>query len=823
MSTHNTTAEARALGNEFYRAGKLSEGKVSCTHMASQRLTYFQAEEAYKTAASLAPHDSSPVSNLSAVRYEMGDYRGAITYIRDALSLNVAEADDNVKKDKLYGRLAKCFLFLLDFSSAGDAITGIGNGHLRAELYESVESAKALWVEVPDESLLRRQILDRIPRYKPWLQDIPEYYCVGHDKIEALTEPLGMSGAGRPDISFLFAGSGDGRNLFSTITSMALKEAEVGRPYFSKLHFTILDLKPAALARVLILFNMMLQVDAEMSEQVPNAKDYFLTMAYIFGCQVIPPFVEDKLQSNITGLIKRLEGQDAALPFIYVPQHDREPLIRVLQDVRRFVQQKHWENGLHTAHYFGQGLESGSEAERNDFDRFTALLPPAGVVNRREPSLVGPLAEYRSTGKSKKLSQHIDSTWRINNTLIDYDFAGRSREQGDEESLPLEFRPLEVIESMGLFGPTKKANTSSIEQLADIFRAFSISTLNLGLQKRLVVEVIIGEMADVMERIRYNLLDHRQSTPNNDSTLDPTTFPQTFDYVHMSNIPDYIGGHLTSFLAGRPLLKEDRPSSLRFNNLLNPPEFEDHQAFQSEYLLMYDMERIRQHFLLTRRPSEIANADLPPMLGALINPFAFEDYMIWDRVSRSPASFPQLLPKPELEKWVYGHLLKICLPYPRPIFSGAPVYAPLNLTALIRLIIGMFEIGYPAHWLHSIISCICTGIITTRARPPTKRVCNPADIDAVYPAKRISVQPWAAEFTTLLSIWRRLLPFGVDSLSGTLVPPGTIFQYTITFPPFPAKHEGVPHFILVFWNTEGTAEETAMCQPETFERKVSFV
>ncbi|KJZ69859.1 hypothetical protein HIM_10759 [Hirsutella minnesotensis 3608] len=745
----------------------------------------------------------------------MGDYRGAIAHIRSAISLNVSETDDSIKRDKLYGRLAKCFLHLLDFRSAENAMSSIDNSHLRTELYESVESMKALWVEIPDESVLRRQVLDQVPRYKPCLQDVPEYYCVGHDQVEPLTEPLGMTGTGRPHISFFFAGSGDGRNLFSAITTMACREAEMRRPCFRKLHFTVLDLKPAALARVLIFFNMMVRVDTKISEEVPNATDYFLAMAYIFSCQVIPPFVEAKLQRNIRELIKRLEGEDAALQFIYVREHDREPLIRVLRqwqqpwdgiskvaDARKFIKQKHWEGGLRTASYFGQCLEHGPRSERNDFDRFTTLLPPAVVANRREPSLVDPLAEYRSTGKSKKLLQHIDSNWRINNTLIDYDFADRSREQGDERSLPLEFHPLEVVESMGLLEPTQKANTSSIEQLADVFRAFSISTLTLSIQKRLVVELIVGEMADIMERIRYNLLDYRLSPPNASGTLDPTDFPQTFDYVHMSNIPDYIGGHLTSFLAGRPLLKEDRPSSLRFSNLLNPPEFEDHQAFQSEYLLMYDMERIRRHFLVTRRPGEVTKEDLPPTLGTLRHPFAFEGYMTWDRVSSSAMSFKELLPKPEFEKWVYGHFLKICLPYPRPIFSGQPVYAPLNLTAVIRLVIGMFEVGYPAHWLLRIFSCICSGVITTCARPPTNRVCNAADIDATHLAKEISVQPWVAEFTTLLSIWRRLLPFGIDSLSGTLVPLGTIFQYSITFPPFPAKHERVPHFILVFWNTE---------------------
>lgn len=151
---------------------------------------------------------------------------------------------------------------------------------------------------------------------------------------------------------------------------------------------------------------------------------------------------------------------------------------------------------------------------------------------------------------------------------------------------------------------------------------------------------------------------------------------------------------------------------------------------------------------------------------------------------------------------MYGHLLKICLSYPRPIINGQPVYAPLNLTSPIRLMICMFEVGYPAHWLLRIFSCICTGTITTCVRPPTKRVSNPADVDATHSAREICVQPWVAEFTTLLSIWRRLVPFGIDLLSGSLVPLGTIFQYSITFPSIPAEYERIPHFILVFWITE---------------------
>lgn len=216
---------------------------------------------------------------------------------------------------------------------------------------------------------------------------------------------------------------------------------------------------------------------------------------------------------------------------------------------------------------------------------------------------------------------------------------------------------------------------------------------------------------------------------------------------------------------------------------------------------MHDTELIRQHFLLSRRQGNTGNRDLPPMLAALGDSFMFEDYMVWDRVPKSTRSFQKLLPKSQFEKWVYAHLLKICLPYPRPMFSGAPVYAPLNLSALIRFISDLFEMGYPAHWLVGILSSICTGTVTTSARPPPDVVTKPADIDKRRPAKAISIQPWVAEFTTLLSIWRRLLPFGIDSLGGTLVPLDSIYEYSITFPPFPPEHERIPHFSLVFVNT----------------------
>ncbi|KAG8417377.1 hypothetical protein J3458_004886 [Metarhizium acridum] len=192
---------------------------------------------------------------------------------------------------------------------------------------------------------------------------------------------------------------------------------------------------------------------------------------------------------------------------------------------------------MQTASLIGHALKPGPREEREEFKRFQTLLPLIAVMKRREPKLVELLVKYRSSGKGKKLSQYIDLNWRFNNTLIDYNYTTRRREQGNNVPQPFKCHPLKVMESMRVLDSAGKAKTSCIEKLADIFRAFTVYAEMLDPGKRLVVEVIVGEMADIIDRMRYNLLDHRLSPPKNSYAPDPTLFPRTFDYIHMSNIP----------------------------------------------------------------------------------------------------------------------------------------------------------------------------------------------------------------------------------------------------------------------------------------------
>lgn len=127
------------------------------------------------------------------------------------------------------------------------------------------------------------------------------------------------------------------------------------------------------------------------------------------------------------------------------------------------------------------------------------------------------------------------------------------------------------------------------------------------------------------------------------------------------------------------------------------------------------------------------------------------------------------MPRAQLERWLYAHFLKICLPAKCDADDGGQIYAPLNLTAFMRLVARLAERGYPSHWLGSVIENLTSGAIKTTARAPRKEATDVDDVRKIYQARQITVAPWAAEFTTLVGIWRGLMPFGFVVAAGALV------------------------------------------------------
>lgn len=258
---------------------------------------------------------------------------------------------------------------------------------------------------------------------------------------------------------------------------------------------------------------------------------------------------------------------------------------------------------------------------------------------------------------------------------------------------------------------------------------------------------------------------------------------------------------MTTFLYAGPVLMQGAGAVMTSRVLRNTGQWKSIDQFNSEYLLMHDRDKIQKHFQV-KLAKELPAASA---FESLMLPFSMvmRKYQLWGRCKSGSSSLEELLPKPSLCKWLFSHFLKICLPFPRPEVSNSLVYAPNNMTAFLRLLVQMAEIGYPSHWLSFIITSLGSGSITSTARAPRKYVLNPAAVDMEYSSRTMCVKPWATEFATLVTMWHRFLPFAVVVPSGILPSPEIIVEYSIWIPPGPASSEsdcGVPHFMLVFWN-----------------------
>ena len=258
---------------------------------------------------------------------------------------------------------------------------------------------------------------------------------------------------------------------------------------------------------------------------------------------------------------------------------------------------------------------------------------------------------------------------------------------------------------------------------------------------------------------------------------------------------DYIGGLLAPALYCTPLLKGGSPygPNVLFNVQVNPDQLTSQEKLQAEYLLLPSASLTTNHFGLSchrRNRQSSFMPDTDPYIWELQQ--SFSGQLPWDK----------LLRRNQVEKWLYSFLLKVCLPYPQTSegLARSPVFSPLNLTSFLRLVTRLAELGYPAHWLSGVVSNICSGTITTTARAPRSLVLGPKDVEEVYPSRTMCVAPWKAEFTTLLNLWRPLLPFGFTVPKGAALSANDICKCSIAFPkPYSSSHVQ-PHTMIMFWD-----------------------
>lgn len=131
-----------------------------------------------------------------------------------------------------------------------------------------------------------------------------------------------------------------------------------------------------------------------------------------------------------------------------------------------------------------------------------------------------------------------------------------------------------------------------------------------AVKPQLNIECCVGDITTVLEQIRIGAVGHRKlvvhnieqqgdmaepaargkdsnapsKEPRQEQIHHADDFPKAYDRIHLSNIPDYIGGSFAIFIYAIPVLHHGKSSYAAANCLRNLPRFKSWEAFSHEYL-----------------------------------------------------------------------------------------------------------------------------------------------------------------------------------------------------------------------------------------------
>ncbi|KAI0906648.1 hypothetical protein F4823DRAFT_69891 [Ustulina deusta] len=303
-------------------------------------------------------------------------------------------------------------------------------------------------------------------------------------------------------------------------------------------------------------------------------------------------------------------------------------------------------------------------------------------------------------------------------------------------------------------------------------------------------EIVGDDIVNFMEGVGHN--------------LSPSYFPMRYDRINIRDPTGRIGGHLTAFLQGLPLLRHSETSEMTlyaFGAIYNPPSRAD---LLTNSLLLPDPQSITKIFRaslatkhlyslkLSQGPMEGINANSPKTLP-----------LSWVRSGHKPLVWPERMRQWQLERWLCMHFFKLNAPCRQPEGHQDLGHGPLNMNAFFPLILYMYRIGYPAHWLSGILNSLTHGSLKTTARAPRLPAMTTYEVLRWLPLTVIYIYPLVEELRTLFVIWRRVLPFGTIIYHEFLPSIEQIREFTIHFPKTDVLAQAFGAiFVLVLWDQQ---------------------
>lgn len=166
-SSTATSTQRREEGNALYHSGKLKQGVfidfvARCVDTNSSETAITK----YTQAINLDPKDPAPYRSLSSAKFELGDYKGCLATIIDALAIE----DDEEKIQVLKLRRAKSFFYLREFTEAKQALEGLDSPEAEREKL-AIDSYVQNHPDLNTEEGRKNALTDlsQLPLYRPTL------------------------------------------------------------------------------------------------------------------------------------------------------------------------------------------------------------------------------------------------------------------------------------------------------------------------------------------------------------------------------------------------------------------------------------------------------------------------------------------------------------------------------------------------------------------------------------------------------------------------------------------------------------------------------
>ncbi|KAG2006704.1 hypothetical protein CC2G_014457 [Coprinopsis cinerea AmutBmut pab1-1] len=755
----------------------------------------------YALAFKLDGSDPKFASNLSAVYFEQGRYplppvvneEPNSPPVTDPLAIKLAQ---RFVKAKL-NAIASGSLSLHDKRSKKKGKSAESN-------YPELQQVWEAWTRVKDEcsrhsqeeckinSANAEKRLRALPIFRSALYPVLEYYRFGHDPTRSLFYGIDNRNQGEfnidektfvrekwKSVAFLFGGSGDARHAFGTLIhffDIWKKLYKLGKrgSDLPKIHLTLVDIHPAALARVMLVFAFIwrsMDTSAEVLMEIET------TAFYVWSTIIMPDYCAKLVTTVAQEIIAELtQKTPKKLTTIWaVDEHTRARVLPAFEYWSKPLQKsmkKFYEyNGPSNA-FSNLMAPKGISLARNErfqamiaefermklinaqpdpelplynncqgeeklYDDAAILLPPKKILSRH-PNL---MKYVKSGGKSGKaaLQEEVVRDWRPNATLFDNNttehqcFAAPGGYPVISSADPFQT----FNDCLNFVLPFREKGEVSLDQtgfriIQQLFDSVR-QTMDL-LEGSITLEFLCSELYSGLPRLIAGDFGPR-----------PASYPKKYLRMWLSNTPDYTGSVLSNLVYLVPLLQDSQQAMILWNCLLNPASFSTLRDICFNYTYLTPAE-IRRYFNCVVRDEHRKSLD------------EFSMSML-----PRTKSYSSTVSKKDLHHYLATMLLRaICCP--KAGTTPFRVDEPTNLVSFFRLLVTLCQtIGCPSHWIGDFFQSIVNDTLTTSAGifTGTLPVTFSQSPKPTPVARKVNLDPWQVEVETVLVSAKGALPFPV--------------------------------------------------------------